>query len=133
MKCPECNSEISTDLSHCPACGAEIRITEAELVPSAPSPSQHHGGDSTGGVIPYKNPQALIAYYLGILSGLPLIGFPIGIAAFIFGIRGLQARNRNPQVKGSVHAGIGIGCGSIFAVLWGIAIAGMIFAFLDTR
>ena len=47
-----------------------------------------NGGDSTGGLIPYKNPKALIAYYLGILSGLPLIGFPLGIAAFVLGIRG---------------------------------------------
>jgi hypothetical protein len=78
-----------------------------------------NGGDSTGGLIPYKNPKALIAYYLGILSGLPLIGFPIGIAAFVLGIMGLSDRKKNPAIKGSVHAGIGIGCGLIFTLLWG--------------
>lgn len=85
-----------------------------------PSPVQE--GDSTGGVIPYKNPKALIAYYLGILSGLPLIGLPFGIAAFILGVLGLRDRNRNPIIKGSIHAGIGIGCGGIFTLLWSAVI-----------
>jgi hypothetical protein len=77
------------------------------------------GGDSTGGLIPYKNPKALIAYYFGILSGLPVIGLPLGIAAFVLGIMGLKDRKKNPAIKGSVHAGIGIGCGLIFTLLWG--------------
>ena len=69
-------------------------------------------------IIPYRNPKALIAYYLGIFSGFPLIGLPIGIAAFVFGIQGLQNRKKDPSIKGSVHAWIGIGCGGFFAVLW---------------
>ncbi len=86
-------------------------------------------GDATGGIIPYKNPKALIAYYLGILSGLPLIGLPLGIAAFLLGIMGLQDRKRNPAIKGSIHAGIGIGCGLIFTLLWGgIIILGIVVA-----
>ena len=85
-------------------------------------------GDATGGVIPYKNPKALIAYYLGILSGLPIIGLPLGIAAFVLGILGLRDRRRNPAIKGSIHAGIGIGCGGFFALLWGLAVVGFIVA-----
>jgi hypothetical protein len=65
-------------------------------------------GDGTGGLIPYKNPKALLAYYLGIFSMFPLIGMPLGIASIILGIMGLKARNRNPIIKGSVHAWIGI-------------------------
>lgn len=83
-------------------------------------------GDSTGGIIPYKNPKALIAYYLGILSGLPLIGIPLGIAAFVLGIMGLRDRQRNPVIKGSIHAGIGIGCGGFFALFWSIIAIGII-------
>jgi hypothetical protein len=79
-------------------------------------------GDSTGGIIPYKNPKALLAYYLGILSGLPLIGLPIGIAAFILGVLGLRARRANPIIKGSIHAGIGIGCGCFFSLFWSLVI-----------
>lgn len=88
--------------------------------PAGVQPAQYpNEGDATGGIIPYKNPKALIAYYLGILSGLPLIGFPLGIAALVLGIMGLSDRKKNPVIKGSVHAGIGIGCGLIFTLLWG--------------
>ncbi len=64
-----------------------------------PTGNPNQQGDNTGGIIPYKNPKALIAYYLGILSGLPLIGLPFGIAAFILGILGLRDRQRNPLSK----------------------------------
>ena len=97
-------------------------IAPQQSTPSAMPPQGNNQGDATGGLIPYKNPKALIAYYLGILSGLPLIGLPIGIAAFVLGIMGLRDRNRNPAIKGSIHAGIGIGCGGFFAVLWGLLI-----------
>lgn len=67
-------------------------------------------GDATGGVIPYKNPNALIAYYLSIAS---LLICPLGIVAVVLGILGLRARARNPVIKGSVHAWIGIILGTI--------------------
>jgi len=41
-------------------------------------------GDATGGVIPYKNPPALIAYYCGIFSLLPILGLVFGIALAAF-------------------------------------------------
>lgn len=88
-------------------------------VPPLPAPPRvEQQGDATGGLIPYKNPSALLAYYLGILSGLPLIGLPFGIAAFVLGIRGLRAKKANPAIKGTAHAAIGIGCGGIFTLLW---------------
>jgi len=90
-------------------------------------------GDATGGVIPYKNPKALIAYYLGILSGLPIIGLPLGIAAFILGYQGLQARRENPVIKGSIHAGIGIGCGCLFSLLWTLVIILIVIGIVSER
>ncbi len=109
--------------------------------PYKPSTSSPPGGnmepplpsetDATGGIIPYKNPKALIAYYLGIFSGLPLIGLPLGIAAFVLGIKGLRDRRQNPAIKGSIHAGIGIGCGGFFAILWSILIVLMIVGFIN--
>jgi hypothetical protein len=96
--------------------------------PSYSSPEMQ--GDGTGGLIPYKNPKALIAYYLGILSGLPLIGLPLGVASFVLGIRGLQDRKKNPIIKGSVHAWIGIGCGGFFAVLWSLLVVLLIVALI---
>jgi len=74
-------------------------------------------GDETGGIIPYKNPQALIAYYLGIFGLIPLFGFFLAVPAFILGILGLLKKKKNPVIKGSVHAWIGI-------ILGGLSIAG---------
>lgn len=89
-------------------------------------------GDATGGLIPYKNPSALWAYYLGYLGILPLIGLPFGIAALVLGILGLRARQENPHIKGSVHAAIGIGCGSFFALTWLIVIVVSLYALLSS-
>ncbi len=97
------------------------------IAPSAyasPSPTSPFvtEGDATGGLIPYKNPQALIAYYLGLFSLFPVLGFFLAVPAVILGIRGLAARRRNPVIKGSVHAWIGIIMGGMFTFLWGLAI-----------
>ncbi len=82
------------------------------------SPQNPHGvnqgppgqGDVTGGIIPYKNGPALAAYYVSIGS---LLCCPLGIVAVVLGIMGLQKRARQPEVKGSVHAWIGIVLGAI--------------------
>ncbi len=79
-------------------------------------------GDSTGGVIPYKNVPALLAYYFGLFSLLPCIGIVLAIPAFVLGIMGLRKRKQNPAVKGSVHAWIGIVMGGLMTLLWGGAI-----------
>lgn len=107
------------------------RSTQNTTPPSMGDPPKPSDTDATGGIIPYKNPKALMAYYLGIFSGLPLIGLPLGIAAFVLGIKGLQERSRNPAIKGSIHAGIGIGCGGFFTILWTIFGVGMIIALIN--
>jgi hypothetical protein len=109
--CPNCRHENPEEIAQCAMCGTQLPDT-----PLSPA------GDATGGIIPYKNPQALSAYYLGIFSGLPLIGLPLGIVAFVLGIKGLQARRKDPAIKGSIHASIGIGCGCFFSVLWSVAV-----------
>ncbi len=90
--------------------------------------SSENEGDSTGGIIPYKNPPALIAYYLGLLSLLPCLGLFAAVPALILGIMGLKKRRENPVVKGSVHAWIGIILGGLFTLIWGAAIVLTIFA-----
>ena len=71
----------------------------AEFV-SGPAVDPHtNEGDATGGLIPYKNPHALSAYYLGIISLLPLIGIPFGIASVILGVIGLRKRRANPVIE----------------------------------
>lgn len=104
-----------------------------EVRPYSNIANPDHEGDATGGVIPYKNPRALIAYYLGIFSGLPIIGLPLGIAAFVLGVLGLKARKRNPAIKGSLHAMVGIGCGGFFTLLWGLVIIGLVVGMIANR
>ena len=97
-------------------------LMQARPMNPAPYPLTHQQGpmppegDGTGGVIPYKNVPALIGYYLGVFSILPL--FPIGIAALVLGILGLRKRRRHPEVKGAVHAWIGIVGGGLFGGIW---------------
>ncbi|MCG8648415.1 MAG: DUF4190 domain-containing protein [Pirellulales bacterium] len=87
-------------------------------------------GDATGGVIPYKNPAALVAYYLGLFSWFPFLGLFLAIPAFILGMVGLAKRKQNPAIKGSVHAWIGIVMGAIFTVVWGLLSLMMIAAII---
>lgn len=74
-------------------------------------------GDATGGLIPYKNPYALTAYYLSIFGLFPCLGIVLSIPAVVLGIMGLNARKANPAIKGSVHAWIGICLGGICTLL----------------
>ncbi|HWB60709.1 MAG TPA: DUF4339 domain-containing protein [Chthoniobacteraceae bacterium] len=71
------------------------------------------GGDATGGVIPYKNPQALISYYLGVFSLIPVLGLLLTIPALILGVLGLKKQKAFPAIKGGVHAWVGISLASI--------------------
>jgi hypothetical protein len=97
----------------------------------APAPVST-GGDSTGGVIPYKNVPALIAYYCGVFSIIPC--FAIGIAGFVLGIIGLKKRKENPAIKGSVHAWIGILAGGFFGLIWlAVTVFGVIGAAAGSR
>jgi hypothetical protein len=88
-----------------------------------PQHGQDLQGDATGGLIPYKNKHALIAYYLGIFSFF--IPFS-GIGSIYLGIKGLQARNRNPVIKGSAHAIVGIVAGSCTIIFHICAIVGVV-------
>ena len=107
--CPECKNENVDTAKFCSGCGFNLGKNRRR---------RKETGDATGGMIPYKNPKALVSYYLGIFSILPFIGIPLGITAFILGILGLKDRKKNPVIKGSVHAWIGIIGGFIFSVLW---------------
>ena len=74
-------------------------------------------GDSTGGVIPYKNPAALFAYYCGVFSLIPCFALVLGPVAVILGIVGLVYRRKHPQTRGMAHAWIGIVLGTLTVLL----------------
>jgi len=102
-----------------------VAPVEAKPVHSQPGQME---GDATGGVIPYKNPKALIAYYLGIGA---LLFFPLGFASVILGFMGLAERKRNPVIKGSAHAWIGIVLGAISILCGGAFVTMMIIGIMS--
>lgn len=81
--------------------------------------------DTISSIVPYKNPKALIAYYLAIFSLIPCLGLPLGIAGLILGIMGLKAARAHPNAHGKVHAWIGIILGGLCAAA---NLIGIIFA-----
>lgn len=87
---------------------------------SAPGPPP--SDNTLGGLIPYKNSSALLAYYLGVFSLIPCVGIVLGIAAFVLGLRGLAFAKLHPEAKGKAHAWIGIIVGGLFGFGYLIAL-----------
>jgi hypothetical protein len=99
-----------------------------------PYPPPQGEGDATGGVIPYKNPYALFAYYFGLLGLICCITpIPVGLVPLVLGIIGLRKGAQNPAIKGSVHAWIGIICGAMSAFVSTLVAISLIAAALDDR
>ena len=91
-------------------------------VPSMPTRSQAGSPEATlnqessgtlTSVIPYKNPMALTAYYLGIFSLIPILGAVLALPAIVLGVLGLRRHRRNPIAKGKAHAWVGISTGAL--------------------
>lgn len=78
--------------------------------------------DPMQSLVPYKNPRALLAYYGGIFSLLPVLGLLLGPAAIILGIMGIQYSQRNPSARGGGHAIAGIVIGAFGSLIsYGLA------------
>jgi Domain of unknown function (DUF4190) len=82
-----------------------------------PDPPPAQGDNVLSTIIPYKNPSALAAYYCGVFSLIPVLGFLLGPIALFLGIRGLGFVKENPTAKGTGHAIAGIVLGSISSLL----------------
>jgi hypothetical protein len=81
--------------------------------PSKPSVMDH--------VIPAKNMPALLGYYFGVFSLLPVLGLLLGPAAVISGVLGL--RKARPTGVGRGHAITAIVLGGLFGgVQWLLAV-----------
>jgi hypothetical protein len=119
MYCPKCGTENHDNNFKCTQC-QEI------LHPSGP-PVVITSDETLGGMFPSKNGPALAAYYLGIFSLIPFLGIPLGVAAFILGIKGLGKAREHPEVRGKVHAWVGIITGGLFSLLYLILIALMVY------
>ena len=96
----------------------------AALSQAPPNISAHASqSDATGGLIPYKNKQALIGYYMAfgglLIMCIPLIGFLYSIGTIWLGFKGLKNVKGNPAVKGTAHAWIAI-IGGVVELIVGI-------------
>jgi hypothetical protein len=60
------------------------------------------GGLNT--IIPYRNPKALVGYYVSVFSLIPCAALLLGPAAIVLGVLGIKHRNRNPSAGGLAHA-----------------------------
>jgi len=118
---------------------AELAGIQAVSGPPAMPPPAAKGGGSGGdagvsSLIPYKNVQALIGYYLGVFGLISILLGPLalfGIVPLVLGIIGLRNARANPGAKGTAHAWVAIVLGGletlvgiVFVVIIAIAMAG---------
>jgi len=64
-------------------------------------------------MIPTENPDALVSYYVGLFSILPLFGLFMGPFAIWKGRSAKALAKERPEVAGKTHAAVGIGCGLV--------------------
>jgi hypothetical protein len=107
--CARCGLQNAGNSYKCTSCGFVLRGEPKTIVTSEAT---------MGGLIPAGNPPALWSYYLGIFSLIPCFGLPVSIAAIITGIMGLRKVKAAPEVKGKVHAIIGLCLGGVVLVCY---------------
>ena len=73
-------------------------------------------------VIPTGNKSALIGYYCGVFSLIPVLGIALAIGAVILGLMGLRKVGKDPAVRGRAHAWVAIVLGLVstvgYAAVW---------------
>lgn len=116
--CTKCGANNSEKSFMCSRCGVSLQ--------SSTKPHYVVVGGSIGGLIPYRNSAALIGYYLGVFSLIPVLGIPLGIVAVILGSKGLKFAKLNPDAKGVGHAWTAIILGGLSAVGYTLLIAALI-------
>ncbi len=104
-----------TVLENVPEIAALFTLLAPPVLPAASTPPKSNGGLNV--IIPYRNVRALVAYYFGVFSAIPVLG-SAWLAVFILGILGLRFRRENPAAGGVVHAWIGILAGGFFSLFY---------------
>lgn len=118
--CCQCGEVNPFNSLTCVKCGTPLHepVRATDPFPRTPANVQSQGGGNP--LIPSKNPNALIAYYLGVFCILQLLclGLPVlSIPAVIFGILGVRHETQHPEARGGVHAWVGIIAGGIVTVI----------------
>lgn len=70
------------------------------------------------------NKFALWSYYLGMVSVIPFLGIPVGIAAIILGSKGIELAR--PGTQDRTHSWNGMFLGTVFSLLYGVIFIAMI-------
>jgi hypothetical protein len=120
--CQKCGSPIAEGNLYCTQCGKPVSSGAAapeNNTFSAPLKSDNPN-ENIRFFVPYSNPYGLASYYLGMASLIPFLGIFTGIAAVISGIIGLVKAQKNPQIRGKIHAWAGILLGFFFALLYSL-------------
>ena len=74
-------------------------------------------------LVPTKNQQALMGYYIAVFSLIPVFGLGLGPIAIWRGIRGWNVIKAQPELPGKAHCIVAITLGSITtAAHWGALI-----------
>lgn len=120
MYCSKCGQANDDHAVYCVVCGGDLHsIRRPQYVPA-----QKNFADT---LIPSKNTQALIAYYLGVFS---LVIWILGVPAFILGLKGLMRAKVDPNAKGKIHAWVGIVLGIISTLILLFILGTLIAAFV---
>jgi hypothetical protein len=71
-------------------------------------------------LVPTRNQQALMGYYIAVFSLIPLFALGLGPIAIWRGVRGWNAIKAQPELPGKAHAIVAITLGSITTIVnWG--------------
>jgi hypothetical protein len=137
--CPKCGELNYLSDRNCLSCGALLIAVPRPPPPPPPTrtalppPVAPTADSGFGALIPARNPSALAAYYLGLFSLIPVLGLPMGIIAFVLGLKGLKFAKATPAVHGTAHAWVGIICGGFWALAYLVLLVLLIPAMAPTR
>jgi hypothetical protein len=121
--CARCGASFQGDGDVCAPCA------RVERAPAAGNPGAgSSGAEAVSIIIPYKNPKALVGYYLGVFSLIPVAGLLLGPAAMVLGVLGLRDRRRNPQLHGLGHAITALVLGGIATIYHLVAVVLIVIA-----
>ena len=119
---------VSSDVLYCCKCGQRNTVTSTTCLQCGVELKHEAQTDSIedtliSRVIPYKNTQALAAYYCAVFALIPCVGIILGFVALVLGILGLKYAKAHPEAHGKVHAWIGIILGGLCGIGYTLLIA----------